>query len=72
MATIIDILKTGVDNKASDIHITVGVPPKMRVNGKLVTMNFDRLMPQDTKMLAESIMNDKQKQWFEDKGEVDF
>ena len=59
MATIIDILKTGVDNKASDIHITVGVPPKMRVNGKLVTMNFDRLMPQDTKMLAESIMNDK-------------
>ena len=50
MATIIDILKTGVDNKASDIHITVGVPPKMRVNGKLVTMNFDRLMPQDTKM----------------------
>ena len=72
MATIIDILKTGVDNKASDIHITVGVPPKMRVNGKLVTMNFDRLMPQDTKMLAESIMNDKQKQWFEEKGEVDF
>ncbi|MBP9995982.1 MAG: type IV pilus twitching motility protein PilT [Lachnospiraceae bacterium] len=66
------ILRVAVENKASDVHITVGVPPKMRVNGRLITLPYDRLMPQDTEELLMSIMNDVQKQHFLEKGEHDF
>ena len=38
--TIEEMLKIAKDAGASDVHITVGVPPKMRVNGKLITMDF--------------------------------
>ena len=43
---------------ASDVHITVGIPPKMRVNGKLIAMSDTRLLPQDTLEMALNIMND--------------
>ena len=56
---------------ASDVHITVGIPPKMRVNGKLIAMSDTRLLPQDTLEMALNIMNDKQRAHFEEKGEVD-
>ena len=58
---------------ASDLHITVGVPPQVRVNGALIAMeNCPRLMGDDTQELVESIMGERQKSLFEDKGEVDF
>ncbi|HOO28356.1 MAG TPA: type IV pilus twitching motility protein PilT [Lachnospiraceae bacterium] len=57
---------------ASDVHITVGISPKMRVNGRLMTMQFPVLMPNDTRRLLYGIMNEKQKQAFEQKGEWDF
>lgn len=58
---------------ASDLHITVGVPPQVRVNGALIVMeNCPRLMGDDTQELVESIMGERQKSLFEDKGEVDF
>ena len=42
---------------ASDLHITVGVPPQVRVNGALIAMeNCPRLMGDDTQELVESIM----------------
>lgn len=56
---------------ASDVHITVGIPPKMRVNGKLIAMSDTKLLPQDTLEMALNIMNDKQRAHFEEKGEVD-
>ena len=39
MSKIEDILREAKENGASDVHITVGLPPKMRLNGKLIAMD---------------------------------
>ena len=72
MATIYEILKIAWESKASDVHITVGIPPKMRVNGKLVTLPFDRMFPGDTMEMLLSIMSESQRARFEERGELDF
>ena len=72
MVTINDILKTAWEGKASDVHITVGIPPKMRVNGKLVTMPFESLTPANTMELMLSTMSESQRAKFEERGELDF
>lgn len=71
MPTIEEIMKDASDAGASDVHITVGIPPKMRVNGNLVTMNYQKMMPQDTMAVACEIMNDIQRSRFEERGEYD-
>ena len=71
MPTIEEMLRVAKDAGASDLHITVGVPPKMRVNGKLITMDFPRMLPPDTDALLDEIMNEKQRAKFEEKGEHD-
>jgi len=70
--TIEEILRSAHVAGASDVHITVGIPPKMRVSGRLKEMTFPRLMPDDTKRLLYGIMNEKQTEQFEEKGEWDF
>ncbi|MDD6202753.1 MAG: type IV pilus twitching motility protein PilT [Lachnospiraceae bacterium] len=72
MATIREILQIAWDNKASDVHITVGIPPKMRVNGKLTEMPFERMLPAATMEILKSIMSDVQMERFEERGEYDF
>ena len=67
-----EILKTATDYKASDIHITVTVPPKVRVNGELVDMPFEALKHNDIVQLLTPIMNEKQKNALDTYGEVDF
>lgn len=58
---------------ASDIHITVGIPPTVRINGNLVKMEeYDRLMPDDTKEIVYGFMNESQIEKLERCGEVDF
>ncbi len=71
MVEIEEILKTAKLAGASDVHFTVGIPPKMRVNGRLVNMDFDKLLPPDTESLSNQVMNDKQKEHFLEKGEID-
>lgn len=71
LLTIEEILKTAKAAGASDVHITVGVPPKMRVHGKLITMDGPKLLPQDTMEIAVKVMNEKQRQHFEEYGECD-
>ena len=58
--TVEEILARAKEAGASDVHITVGIPPKMRVNGDLLTMEGDRLMPADTLEIAAQVMNEKQ------------
>lgn len=70
--TIEQIMGCAKDAGASDVHITVGISPKMRVNGKLMVMPFPVLLPPDTKRICDSMMNEKQKECFEEKGEWDF
>ena len=69
--TIEEMLRIAKAAGASDVHVTVGIPPKMRVNGKLITMEFDRLMPNDTQQMLMGIMNEEQKKRFEERGEYD-
>lgn len=70
--TIEQIMRCAKEAGASDVHITVGISPKMRVNGKLMVMPFPMLLPPDTKRIADSMMNERQKSCFEEKGEWDF
>jgi twitching motility protein PilT len=71
MVTLRELLEMMTKRNASDLHLTVGSPPQLRVDGKLVKADVDVLTPEDTKKLAYSIMNEKQKQKFEEKSELD-
>lgn len=66
------LLKAMVDQNASDLHVTVGVPPEMRIGGKMVKVKTDALTHQDTKDLCYSVMTDPQKAIFESQLEMDF
>jgi twitching motility protein PilT len=57
---------------ASDLHLTVGSPPVVRVDGKLQGLKYDRLTGEDTKKLAYSMLSEKQKLKFEQASELDF
>ncbi|KSV57577.1 type IV pilus twitching motility protein PilT [Acetivibrio ethanolgignens] len=70
--TIEILLEAAKEKKASDLHITVGVPPKCRVNGNLENMEFPRLLPADTQRLLESILPESLELSLREKGEVDF
>ena len=71
MPTIQEIMQTANDAGASDVHITVGIPPKMRVNGNLIAMDYPKMMPQDTLSVAYSSTNDVQRERFDERGEYD-
>ena len=72
MSRIEEILREAKEKGASDVHITVGLPPKMRLNGKLVAMdNYSKMMPADTKEIAEEVMNEKQWEKLEENGQHD-
>jgi len=61
------------DLNASDIHITVGVPPIFRVDGELVPVeSFEVLAPSSTEEIAMHLMNDYEKGVLNEMGEVDF
>lgn len=72
MVTLKELLTIAHNMGASDLHITVGIPPKCRVNGELVEMGFPVLEPEDTETLVMGIMNEKFKKQLAEKGEVDF
>jgi len=65
------LLEEMVKIDASDLHLTVGSPPVVRVDGKLTRMQYDILTPEDTKKLAYSMMNEKQRMKFETNSELD-
>ena len=66
------LLKAMLDNGASDLHITVGTPPQLRVDGLMHPLRTDPLTATDTKQLCYSVLSDKQKVQFEEDSELDF
>jgi len=71
-ANIGDLLQILVDRGASDLHLTIGTYPQIRVAGRLVPLTeFEVLTPQDTQRLAYSVLNESQKQRFEEQSELD-
>jgi len=67
-----DLLRMMVSKDGSDLFITSGSPPAMKVDGRVMTVSKQRLSPSHTQMLARSIMNDKQVSEFEEKQECNF
>ncbi len=72
MSLIQDILTKAKEKGASDVHVTVGLPPKMRLNGKLLPMEeFGKMLPPDTFAIAQEIMSEKQLEKLEENGQHD-
>jgi twitching motility protein PilT len=68
-----EIAREAVDRNATDIHITAGVPPIIRVDGRLIPLiGYPPMTPKDTQEFVYSFMNEKQKKTFEEKKELDF
>lgn len=67
-----NLLKLMVDNGASDLHITAGVAPMLRIDGKLVPVKHPPLTPPETKDICYSVLTDVQKHRFEENWELDF
>jgi twitching motility protein PilT len=72
MVTIEELLQIAKDIGASDLHITVGVPPKCRVNGVLQDVGDIKYLPNETSELIMPIVPEHFRTVLETKGEVDF
>ncbi len=65
------LLQLAVAQNASDLHLTAGLPPTLRLHGELVPLKVPKLYPPDTETLAGQIMDEKQSKIFKEKGELD-
>jgi len=69
---IAQLLAFSVKNNASDLHLSAGVPPMIRVDGDVKRVNMPPLTHKDVHSMIYDIMNDKQRKDFEEKFETDF
>ncbi|MXS82531.1 PilT/PilU family type 4a pilus ATPase [Nitrosomonas oligotropha] len=67
-----DLLRLMLSKKASDLFITAGFPPAMKIDGKMTPVSQQSLSMQHTEMLARAIMNDKQAAEFDATKECNF
>ena len=67
-----DLLRLVVEKNGSDLHLCVGVPPVIRVDGELQPAPYERATPQDTQRMSYDILTDEQIQRFESTLELDF
>ncbi|MDF2546499.1 MAG: type pili twitching motility protein PilT [Anaerosolibacter sp.] len=68
---ILSLLEKATGARASDLHITVGLPPIIRVDGQLVHMGESPLSTEDTAILARQMLTVEQMKHLEQKGELD-
>jgi twitching motility protein PilT len=71
MANMHQLLKAMIEKGASDLHLTTGSPPQLRIDGKLHPLKMPPLSPQETKQLTYSVLTDAQKHRFEETNELD-
>ena len=67
-----NLLKSALFYSASDMLLSAGNPPILRINGELLEMNMPRLSGSDTRNLLFSVLNRRQRAEFEEKKEIDF
>jgi len=67
-----DLLKLMIEKEGSDLFITVGFPPAIKVHGKITPVSKTELTPENTKALAYAVMNDKQLKEYEATKECNF
>jgi twitching motility protein PilT len=67
------VLSKMVEARASDVHLTAGYPPAMRIRGRIAPIEgYDRLGQQETREVVYSILNDSQRKRFENELQLDF
>ncbi len=71
MYDLTELLTEMINRGASDLHLTVGTPPQIRVDGSLMSLNLPRLSPDNTKELAYSVLTEIQRAEFERHNELD-
>ncbi|MCA9582536.1 MAG: type IV pili twitching motility protein PilT, partial [Myxococcales bacterium] len=69
--TLHQLLKVMIERGASDLHITAGSPPQLRLDGSLVPLRTPPLGPIETKALCYSVLSEEQKIRFENSNECD-
>ncbi len=68
-----EIVMEVVDRRASDLHLTAGVPPMVRVRGRLSALEgYPALTPTDTREIIYSVLSNDQRQRFETEWQIDF
>ncbi|MDR7077915.1 twitching motility protein PilT [Neobacillus niacini] len=67
-----NILRAALEFKASDIHLTVGVPPIFRIHGDIKRYGKDILLPADTEEIAKITIPENMYDLFKEKGELDY
>ena len=72
MLNLRDLLQEMIDKKASDLHITAGVPPMLRVDGVIQATSHPVVTPEFSKQIAYSVLTDEQQKRFENDKELDF
>lgn len=71
MTNIEELLQTAILWNASDLHITVGAPPQLRINGRVVSLEGKSFLGEDIESIMQSILNNKQRKCLEEAGEVE-
>jgi twitching motility protein PilT len=71
-ADIVDLLKMAVERRASDLIITVGLPPMLRIDGEWRPSEYEPLTPNITRKLMYSMMDEKKQRNFEERKDLDF
>ncbi|OGS24051.1 MAG: type IV pili twitching motility protein PilT [Elusimicrobia bacterium RIFOXYB2_FULL_50_12] len=66
-----DLLMMLMEKKASDLHITAGVPPILRLDGEIIQTQYEKLSPDVCQRLIYSLLTDSQKERFEATSELD-
>ncbi len=69
--TLHQLLRAMVESGATDLHVTTGCAPMLRIDGELVPLKAPKMGPVETKNLCYSILSDKQKQRYEENQELD-
>ena len=70
MITLFDLLSRTIEQGASDLHLTVGIPPVLRVNGELIKIETDKLKAEDTETYAEEVLGENYDRYVQT-GEID-
>jgi twitching motility protein PilT len=71
MPNLHQLLKAMIEKGASDLHVTTGTPPQLRIDGALVPLKTPPLTPVETRQLCYSVLTDAQKSKFEEESELD-
>ena len=67
-----DILRMALERKASDVHLTAGLPPMIRLDGEITPLPFFPMTPRDTRRLVYDTLTNDQLEKYETKHELDF